>query len=239
MPDDDGFIEADTAIEPGKVAPMRAFLSYQTADKATAGDIKKVLDRLNVETFLAHEDIEVSAEWRLAIIQELMVTDLFIPILSKNFYTSIWCKQESGMAAYRGITIIPLSIDGSIPEGFMAHIQSTRIDPKEINATPLVTALARRDKAFAIDGIINIISLSGSFRGAEANFKLILPYLNDASKEHKVRLLEVSLRNNQVCHAGLCATKYLPPLLASHGQFLSAADREELTEILGRYKPSL
>ncbi|MGO9047299.1 MAG: toll/interleukin-1 receptor domain-containing protein [Xanthobacteraceae bacterium] len=217
---------------------MRAFLSYQTDDKIIAGDIKKVLDRLNVETFLAHEDIEVSAEWRLTIIQELMVTDLFIPILSKNYYGSIWCKQESGMAAYRGITIIPLSIDGSIPQGFIAHIQSTRINPKQINAAPLVTGIARRDKAFAIDGIINIISLSGNYRGAEANFELILPYLNDASKEQKVRLLQASLRNNQVCNAGLCATKYLPPLLASHGQYLSAEDRAELTAILDRYKPS-
>ena len=217
---------------------MRAFLSYQTDDKIIAGDIKKVLDRLNVETFLAHEDIEVSAEWRLTIIQELMVTDLFIPILSKNYHGSIWCKQESGMAAYRGITIIPLSIDGSIPQGFIAHIQSTRINPKQINAAPFVTGIARRDKAFAIDGIINIISLSGNYRGAEANFELILPYLNDASKEQKVRLLQASLRNNQVCNAGLCATKYLPPLLASHGQYLSAEDRAELTAILDRYKPS-
>ncbi len=210
---------------------MRAFLSYQTDDKIIAGDIKKVLDRLNVETFLAHEDIEVSAEWRLTIIQELMVTDLFIPILSKNYYGSIWCKQESGMAAYRGITIIPLSIDGSIPQGFIAHIQSTRINPKQINAAPLVTGIARRDKAFAIDGIINIISLSGNYRGAEANFELILPYLNDASKEQKVRLLQASLRNNQVCNAGLCATKYLPPLLASHGQYLSAEDRAGLKNL--------
>jgi hypothetical protein len=218
---------------------MRAFLSYQTDDKAVAGDIKKILDRLNVETFLAHEDIEVSAEWRLAIIQELMVTDLFIPILSKNYYTSIWCKQESGMAAYRGVTIIPLSIDGSVPQGFISHVQSTRINPKQIYAAPLVTGIARRDKAFAIEGIIKFIGGSGNFRAAEANFEMILPFLKDASKEQKVRLLQVSLRNNQVCNAGLCATKYLPPLLAGHGRFLSAEDRAELTEILDRYKPSI
>jgi hypothetical protein len=215
---------------------MRAFLSYQTADKVIAGDIKKILDRLNVESFLAHEDVEVSAEWRLAIIQELMVTDLFIPILSKNYYSSIWCKQELGMAAYRGIAIVPLSIDGSIPEGFIAHVQSSRIDPKELNAAPLITAIARRDKPFAIEGIINIISSSGNFRRAEANFELIVPYLKDASKEQMVRLLEVSLENNQICHAGLCATKYLPPLLASHAQFLSTENQAALSEILDRYK---
>jgi TIR domain len=217
---------------------MRAFLSYQNADKAVAGSVKKILDRLNVEAFLAHENIEISAEWRLAIIQELMVTDLFVAILSKNYYDSIWCKQESGMAAYRGISIVPLSIDGSIPEGFISHVQSTRIDPSDVSAAPLVTVIARRDKAFAIDGIINIIRGSGNFRRAEANFELILPYLKDASKEQVVRLLEVSLENNQVCNAGLCATKYLPPLLASHGQFLDAKTRAELSEVLDRYKPA-
>jgi hypothetical protein len=142
-----------------------------------------------------------------------MVTVLFIPILSKNYYCSIWCKQESGMAAYRGIAVVPLSIDGSIPEGFIAHVQSSRIDPKELNAAPLITAIARRDKPFATDGIINIIRSSVNFRRAEANFELIVPYLKDASKEQKIRLLEVSLENNQICHAGLCATKYLPPIV--------------------------
>lgn len=58
---------------------MRAFLSYQTDDKAVAGAIKQLLDLLSAESFLAHEDIEVSAEWRLVIIQELMAADLFIP----------------------------------------------------------------------------------------------------------------------------------------------------------------
>jgi TIR domain-containing protein len=215
---------------------MRAFLSYQHTDRAIAGDVKKTLDRLNVESFLAHEDIEVSAEWRLAIIQELMVTDLFVPILSKNYYSSIWCKQESGMAAYRGIAIAPLSVDGSIPEGFIAHVQSTRIDPKALDPAPLITAIARCNKAFAIDGIINLISGSKNYRAAEKNFELILPYLKDASKEQKVRLLEVSLSNDQVCNAGLCATKYLPPLFASHGQFLNEKTRAELSGILDRYK---
>lgn len=41
-----------------------------------------------------------------------------LPILSAHFYGSIWCKQESGIAAFRNMTIIPLSIDGAIPGGF-------------------------------------------------------------------------------------------------------------------------
>jgi hypothetical protein len=94
---------------------MYAFLSYQSADKEVAAKIKAILSRLGVESFLAHEDINVSEEWRLAILAELAKVDLFIPILSAHYYDSIWCKQESGIAAFREITIVPLSLDGSIP----------------------------------------------------------------------------------------------------------------------------
>jgi hypothetical protein len=45
---------------------MYAFLSYQNEDKAIATAINKVLQRMGVESFLAHEDIDVSEEWRLA-----------------------------------------------------------------------------------------------------------------------------------------------------------------------------
>jgi hypothetical protein len=79
---------------------------------------------------MAHQHIEVSEEWRLEILKQLAAADLFIAILSANYYASIWCKQESGIAAFRGMTVIPLSIDDSIPQGFIAHIQSTRIDPQ-------------------------------------------------------------------------------------------------------------
>lgn len=176
---------------------MRAFLSYQTADKAVAGEVKKILDLLSVDSFLAHEDIEVSAEWRLAIIQELMVSDLFIPILSKNYYDSIWCKQESGMAAYRGIPIVPLSIDASIPEGFIAHIQSTKIDPKAPQLTDLLPGLARHNVKTVIDTLIPIIAKSGGYRIAESNFELILPYLAKATKKQIVELLNASTANKQ------------------------------------------
>jgi hypothetical protein len=53
---------------------------------------------------------------------------LFVPILSERYFTSVWCAQESGIAAVREMTIIPLSVDGTLPLGFMAHIQSTKIN---------------------------------------------------------------------------------------------------------------
>jgi hypothetical protein len=215
---------------------MRAFLSYQTADKLIAARVAGLLSKLKCTAFMAHEDIQVSQEWRLQIIQELGVADLFVPILSANYYGSIWCKQESGIAAYRSMAIIPLSTDGSIPEGFIAHIQSTKIDPEAPKFADLLPGLAKRDVTFVINALIPIIAKSGNYRGAEANFELILPYIGNANQEQIVALLEASTANKQICHAGLYATKYLPPLFASHGIFMKIETRKELADVLKQYE---
>ncbi len=76
---------------------------------------------------MAHEHIQVSEEWRLRILKELTVCDIFICILSQAYLASPWCVQESGISAIRdGMTIIPLSLDGTIPPGFISNIQATK-----------------------------------------------------------------------------------------------------------------
>ncbi len=216
---------------------MYAFLSYQTNDKLVAGKVRQLLEALAIPSFLAHEDIEVSAEWRLEILKKIRRTDVFIPILSQYYYQSVWCVQESGIAVFRKMTIIPLSIDGSIPQGFLSPVQSTKIDPDSPARTDLFPGLAKHDVSFLIDRIILIIRKSPNYRQSEANFELILPYLGKAKDQQIVELLKVSTQNNQVCNAGLCARQYLPPLLKSHGQLMDTQDRETLEDTLKLYAP--
>lgn len=214
---------------------MYAFLSYQTADKHVAGEIRALLAELGVESFLAHEDIGVSQEWRLKILEEIRKADLFIPILSANYYASEWCVQESGMAALMELTIIPFSIDGTIPKGFIAHIQSTKVEPGNITLKNIFPGLAKKDVAFVIDTILQIIEGSSSFRGAEANFALLLPFLGKATDEQMTKLLQISRANGQVLHASQVAREFLPPLMESHGHLLDRTTRKEIKVVLARY----
>jgi TIR domain len=102
-----------------------AFLSYQTADKKAAGRLKNVFAQVGIKSFLAHEDIAVSQEWRLKILEEIAKVDLFVCLISKSYMKSPWCVQESGVAAFRsGIAIIPLSLDGTTPKGFIGGVLS-------------------------------------------------------------------------------------------------------------------
>ncbi|MGD0074481.1 MAG: toll/interleukin-1 receptor domain-containing protein [Candidatus Binataceae bacterium] len=215
---------------------MYAFLSYQTEDKAVAGRIKDLLSGMDIPSFLAHEDIDVSDEWPAKILKEIGKADLFVAILSKNYYESCWCSQESGIAAFRKkMIVLPLSIDGSLPKGFLGNIQATKIDPDHPRQCDLLPGIARCNISFAIDSIINIIGSSKGYRNAESNFELILPYLQKASDDQVVRLLKKASENEEVYDAARCAGKYLPHLLKSHGHLLDAETREFLKNTCARW----
>jgi len=215
---------------------MYVFISYQTEDKIVAGKIKNILAGAGFTSFMAHEDINVSEEWRIKILEEIGKADLFISLWSKNYNNSWWCIQESGIASFRTeMTAIPLSIDGSVPQGFAGNIQSTKIDPDNIFLDDLLPGIIKANFGWGIDLVFNSIAGSRSFRGAEASFKPLIPYVNSLSPEQGKEILEIAINNDQVHHAGLCASKYLPPIMAKHGHLLSKENQEFLNQILERY----
>lgn len=214
-----------------------AFISYQTDDKLVAGQLKQILSRIDIDSFLAHDDIEVSQEWRDKIMQEIKICDLFICLLSKSYYSSPWCLQESGIMAYRAnVTIIPLSLDGSIPMGFISHVQSAKLHFQSVSLIDLIPGLYRFKQELAIDANIHLIDWSPSYRAAEMAFKLLLPYIDQLTNAQMTRLLEVVRGNNQVHHAALCAKEYLPPLLEKYGQLIDKNDLSFLEEVCASYK---
>jgi len=213
-----------------------AFISYQTGDKIVAGKVKDLLLEADVSSFMAHEDINVSEEWRLKILEEIGKAELFVSLWSKNYNSSWWCIQESGIASFRkDLTVIPLSTDGSRPQGFASNIQSISIDPTNLSLSDLMPGLIKADSSFGLKLIFKSIAGSKSYRGAEVNFKQVLPYLDILTPEQGKELLEISIGNDQIHHAGLCASEYLPPIMAKHGTLLEAKDYSFLSEILNLY----
>lgn len=213
-----------------------AFLSYQTDDKATAGQVKALLSKIGVESFLAHEDITVSEEWRLKILEEIGKTDIFICLLSESYLQSAWCVQESGIAAFRkDMTTIPLSLDGTVPQGFIGIVQSAKVDPSGIMLSDLIPGFLKHDLAWGIEIAIDLVRRSSSYRGAETNFQLILPHIANMTDGQIKHLLEVASDNNQVYDASLCATQYIPQLLSSHGHLLAPGTLSHLKKVCARY----
>ena len=86
--EEDGYENRELSTYVGRT--VRVFVSYATANKILAGNLKVALEEFGLEVFLAHEDINPSAEWPGAILQNLKSTDIFMPLITENFKTSLW-----------------------------------------------------------------------------------------------------------------------------------------------------
>ena len=87
---------------------MKTFISYHNSIDRLAGDIKEYLDDYAFNCFLAHEDIVPQSDWPEEIEQNLIESDLFLPLLTPEFETSFFCQQETGYAYSKRIEIVPV-----------------------------------------------------------------------------------------------------------------------------------
>jgi hypothetical protein len=200
---------------------LNAFISYQTSDKLIAGKLKEMLSEWGIDAFLAHEDLEVSVEWQTEILTNIKNSSLFICLLSKNYLNSIFCMQESGMAIILDMAIMPLSIDRTTPPGFISKFQSKQITPNSLSIDDILPGIMKWNKEKGINIIIELIGSSGSFRSAEANFKRILPFLDDLENTQAETLFSKIIGNLQVSNASLCASDYIPRMLRKYSGLLS------------------
>lgn len=201
-------------------ARLRGFLSYSVVDRHVAAAVKVALAELGVDAFMAHEDVQVSQQWRDRILSELNVMDVFLPLLSAAFRSSDWTAQEVGVAIGRPeVLIIPTSVDGTVPYGFIGAIQGRKL-PNPIAADFFREAIASRFPRVVVGSLIEALAGAGSWRGAEALFYPLLPYLATLTPDEAVALAKASTENAQIWDAALCRTAYLPDFIAKNKHHL-------------------
>jgi hypothetical protein len=196
---------------------VSAFISYSTKEKQYGAQVKRILVEYGIESFLAHEDLKVSEEWKERILEELLHCDIFIPLLSKAFRESDWAPQEIGVIAGRqDVAVIPLSIDGTMPFGFILHLQGKRISPDGVSEELLIPPLAKKHPHKIIPSMIRGIAEAGTFRRAEAAMKPLVPLFPALTDDELDALVTASIGNNQVWSATHCQGEYLPQLIEMH-----------------------
>ena len=195
---------------------LKVFISYSTKNKAVAGKVKAILDCYDIESFLAHEDINITEEWKKRIMLELHEADVFVAILSKDFKDSDWSPQESGMAYFKNILIISLLLDDNAPFGFLGDAQGKRIKDNLIPAEYIIKPIVNKFPNFIIDKTINRLEKISSFREAEEVFGFFVAHFERLNQAQVNKIVNVSIKNGQICFAAKCQREYLPNLLKIH-----------------------
>lgn len=179
---------------------IRTFLSYSSLDKELAGRIKANLVAYGINAFLAHEDIEPSAAWRATILQNLRSCETFVPLISAHSANSSWTDQEAGFAISRGVRIVPVSLDGNFPYGFLADYQMMRLAVGAMDAAVLsiakAVALEPTLAPRVLDGVIAAFEESNSFNEAKAN-AWTLEQFDGYTPAQKTRMMHAFLNNSQ------------------------------------------
>jgi hypothetical protein len=195
------------------VALIPGFISYSNADRRVAAAVKDALRECGVDAFMAHEDISVSEGWRERILEELRRMEVFVPLLSAQFKTSEWTAQESGAAAVRDdVLIIPVSIDGTIPYGFLNRYQS-RMLPDPLRPEFFRIPIGKVKPHAVIEGLIERLEFAANYRDAERLMQPLVSFFPQLSAEEANRIIDISMGNNQIWDAGACRVDYLPELL--------------------------
>ena len=182
--------------------PLKAFISYSIKDRKLAKQIKTCLLTYGLNVFLAHDDIEASAQWAGVILAKLKESEVFLPLLTKAFPDSRFTDQETGIAVAHGKRklIIPLKVDLD-PYGFIGAIQAQRLDAD--NPTLACTKIAQiigknpeRQQRF-LDGLVQMFVGSFSFEEAGRAAEILLDF--DGYTAQQVRqVLLATIENNQI-----------------------------------------
>jgi len=196
---------------------LKAFISYATADKHIAGQVKAVLNDHGIAAFLAHDDIHVSQEWKDRLIQELNETIIFVPLLSVSFKESDWAPQEIGMALTRkDMLFIPLSVDGTVPFGFISNIQGKRIPANGMYRDLLLEPIMTHFTHEILPTLIERLAGASSFLNAEALMLPLVRHFDKFNDEEIDRFATASIENNQIWDEHQCRQQHLPAFLKLH-----------------------
>jgi len=213
---------------------LKVFISYSNEDKQVASKIKAILADFDIESFMAHEDIFISEEWRNRILEELNQTDVFIPILSDNFKNSDWCSQESGIACSRNILIIPLCLDRTKPFGFMSQRQGKQIDDDKIPLHYIMKPIADNfPKINILKTLMERLTECNSYRDCENAMEDIVPYFNKLNSHEINKIVDISIENNQIWPANLCYQEYLPKFIEINHAKINPTKLNKLLELIG------
>lgn len=102
---------------------FRLFISHLAEHRRFAAALREKLLPLGISAFVAHDDIEPTAEWENEILTALTTCDSLVALLHKDFHDSYWTDQEIGFAMGRGLPTYAVQIDQN-PYGFIGRFQA-------------------------------------------------------------------------------------------------------------------
>lgn len=210
---------------------MQTFISYNSNIDRLAGDIKEYLDQYGFNCFLAHDDIPPQSRWLEKVEENLEESDLFLPLLTPEFGTSIYCQQETGYAYCRDIEILPVVISHQ-PMGFISGIQGIKFDENEFDEScwAIVKYVAKIKDLSApiLKRLIKDFGETSSYDEAYENTKNILLEFDFTPKQ--IRMIKEHIDSNDQIYHSKTARPYVLDFIEKYSDHFGEEFVEEYKE---------
>lgn len=182
---------------------IRVFISHVAKYKTLATEIKEGLADFEIASFVAHEDIEPTAEWQTEIERALFSMGMLVALLTDGFNESKWTDQEVGVALGRRVPIVSVAL-GVDPYGFIGKHQAIPGISKNRDQilNGLLGVLFKMDgiREEAVDALIK--KVAGAYNYDHANsLARYLPMIDHLSLDQEQELVKAFDTNSQVYDA--------------------------------------
>lgn len=182
--------------------PIEVFLSHADEDKIVARRIADALEKYQVKTFVAHDDIDAGDDWETTLINKIRECDLFVALLSENFHNANYTDHEVGIARGLNRPIIPIRIDNTSPYGFMSKFQAKKIPADVIREDEIadlvhsMSTVTEKGRSI-IDNLIKEFANVGSYDQANEISITLFTYTK-FSKEQINDIVYAYINNGQI-----------------------------------------
>lgn len=196
---------------------FRLFVSHLALHRAFAGQMQESLARYGIGAFVAHNDIEPTAEWQAQIELALATCDGLVALLHPDFHVSSWTDQEIGYAMGKGAITLAVRF-GVDPYGFIGRFQAFNGTGKSADAIAreLFDALRRNKESAAkmADVLVTLFERSTSYAVAKER----IGYLEDLEEWQPAfsARLESAVKNNGQISDSWGVPERVAALLARH-----------------------
>ena len=106
----------------------RVFVSHVAEKRAHATRVAHGLENLGCKTFVAHDDIPPTREWRDEILFALNTMTHFVGLITRDFHNKSWTDQEIGFSfSRRDVKRIFVKLSDVVPQGLAGFEQALEV----------------------------------------------------------------------------------------------------------------
>lgn len=213
----------------------RVFLSHKAEHRQYVHEVADALSERGVAAFVAHDSIEVDADWQSTIESALATMDALVAILHEDFARSAWTQQEVGWALGRGVPVLQIK-HGEDPVGFGSRRQAGPFPAGAQECALFILDWLSRRPEFGealVSARIRVLRDSASYVAAETAAMEIarLSHLTPAQWE---ALSDAVVTNDQV-HGGVLPTRVLRAFFARHGKTMPSGSAPAASALHGSH----